>query len=149
MTMSRVLENFLLYAISDDWAPLAEFDHTIKTLTPHQYSREFVMDIIKEMADKQLIELGSFPGGNHSWEPWDTPVEQGITRIWHGDTAHPGYQNIPDADIATCEIFRAHITPSGRERLAALGDPYENYGDPWYNDPYLKAEGNYPPYKPH
>ncbi|NUS92739.1 MAG: hypothetical protein HOQ36_10050 [Nocardia sp.] len=44
-------------------------------------------------------------------------------------------------------MFRAEITERGRARLHALGDPYENYGDPWYDDPALNArEWGYPPF---
>ncbi|WP_157172651.1 hypothetical protein [Nocardia exalbida] len=55
-----------------------------------------------------------------------------------------GYNRMPelsiaDSEIGSTEIFRARMTESGRRRLGELGDPYENYGDPWADDPYLHA----------
>ncbi|WP_063009366.1 hypothetical protein [Nocardia kruczakiae] len=133
------LESFLLYHVSDDWAPIGEFDGTVEAVAPDEYSRSNVLAIIKELTDNGYIRLGAFPGGGRSWEPWDVPVDEAIHRISHGYNGTPGYLDIAEDEIGACEIFRAAITETGRERLRALGDPYEKYGDPWENDPYLHS----------
>lgn len=59
-------------------------------------------------------------------------------RIARGTSA--GYLDIPDDEIGSNEVFRSAITPLGRKRLQDLGDPYETYGDPWSDDPLLRAD---------
>ena len=146
--MNIVLENFLLYGISDDWAPLSEFEKNVGTLSPSEYSRGTVLDTIRELLDERYIRAGSFPGGGKSWEPWDVPTDEVIQRISRGFNGVPGYLDISERDIGVSEVFRAEITERGRARLQTLGDPYENYGDPWYDDPALNARGwGYPPFR--
>ncbi|MEU1998354.1 hypothetical protein ABZ511_28285 [Nocardia gamkensis] len=137
--MIEKLENFLLYNVSDDSAPIGEFDGTIEKITPGEYSRAYVLRVIEELANERYIEFGSFPGGGRGWEPWHVGVEESISRISHGYNGVPGYLSIPDSEIGSNEIFRAKLTESGRRRLQELGDPYDNYGDPWADDPYLHA----------
>ncbi|MFI9633193.1 hypothetical protein ACIHAX_10915 [Nocardia sp. NPDC051929] len=91
------------------------------------------------MANDGYIEFGAFPGGGEGWEPWKVGIEESIRRISDGYNGVPGYLSIADDEIGSSEIFRAKITESGRRRLQELGDPYENYGDPWADDPYLRA----------
>lgn len=147
--MNIVLENFLLYGISDDWAPLSEFEKNIRTPTPSEYSRQAVLEEIRKLLDKGDIRAGAFPGGGRSWEPWEVPAEEAIQRIARGFNGVPGYLDISEEEIGSSEVFRAEITERGRSRLQALGDPYENYGDPWYDDPTLNArEWGYPPFHP-
>jgi hypothetical protein len=133
------LENFLLYNVSDDWAPIGEFDGTIEKIAPDEYSRAYVLRVIEELANEGYIEFGAFPGGGRGWEPWNVDAEESIRRISQGYNGVSGYLSIPDSEIGSSEIFRAKLTESGRRRLQELGDPYENYGDPWADDPYLHA----------
>ncbi|WP_174188012.1 hypothetical protein [Nocardia barduliensis] len=137
--MIEKLENFLLCNVSDDWAPIGEFDGTIEKIAAEEYSRTYVLDVIRELANEGHIEFGAFPGGGKGWEPWNVGIEEAIRQISDGYDGVPGYLRIPDDEIGSSEIFRAKITESGRRRLRELGDPYENYGDPWADDPYLHA----------
>jgi hypothetical protein len=133
------LEHFLLYNVSDDWAPIGEFDGTVEKIAPEDYSRTYVLRIIEELANKGYIEFGSFPGGGRSWEPWTIGTEESIRRVSQGYNQVPGYLSISDNEIGASEVFRAKLTEAGRHRLCELGDPYEKYGDPWADDPYLHA----------
>lgn len=145
--MNPVMEHFLLFGISDDWAPLAEFEKAVRRFYPERYSREFVLDVIRNFAEAGYIRLGAFPGGGKSWEPWNVSTAEGIRRIADGFNNVPGYLTIPEAEIGSSEVFRAEITESGKKMLESLGDPYEKYGDPWHDDPDLTAEEwGYPPY---
>lgn len=147
--MNKILENFLLYGISDDWAPLAEFEMKVRKLTPKEYSRESVLDVIRQLLESGYIRAGAFAGGGRSWEPWEVSVDEAIQRIAHGFNGVPGYLDIAEKEIGTNEVFRAELTESGRTRLEELGDPYDNYGDPWYDDPALNArDWGYPPFHP-
>lgn len=137
--MMDKLEGFLLYNVSDDWAPIGEFDGTVERVAPEEYSRTNVLGVIKFLADEGYILLGAFPGGGRGWEPWDVSSEEAIHRIAHGYDDIPGYLEISDDEIGSSEVFRAAITDSGRNRLQELGDPYEKYGDPWEDDPYLRS----------
>lgn len=138
--MNKKLENFLLHAISDDWAAIAEFDADVEKISPENYSRDHVLQVIREMAEKGYIRLGAFPGQGRTWEPWNTPIDEAIHRIAYGYNHIPGYLEISEDEIGSNEVFRAAITEKGRRRLAELGDPYQNYGDPWSDDPYLRAD---------
>ncbi|MGV9677345.1 hypothetical protein ACWDSJ_18895 [Nocardia sp. NPDC003482] len=143
-----VMEHFLLFGVSDDWAPLAEFEKAVRRFYPERYSREFVLRIIRRFAEEGYIRLGAFPGGGRSWEPWDVSIDEGMRRIALGYNGIPGYLGIPEEEIGSSEVFRAEITEFGRKRLDSLGNPYEKYGDPWHDDPYLTAEEwGYPPYR--
>ncbi|MEU6831039.1 hypothetical protein ABZ894_20510 [Nocardia beijingensis] len=137
--MIEKLENFLLYNVSDDWAPIGEFDGTIEKIAAEEYSRTYVLRVVEELANEGYIEFGAFPGGGRGWEPWNVGTKEAIRRISDGYNGVPGYLSIADSEIGSSEIFRARITESGRRRLRELGDPYENYGDPWADDPYLHA----------
>ncbi|MFD0363892.1 hypothetical protein ACFQZZ_20775 [Nocardia sp. GCM10030253] len=138
--MNEKLENFLLYGISDDWAAVAEFDGNVKKISPEIYSRSKVLEIIREIAERGYIQLGAFPGGGRSWEPWDVSIDVAMDRIAHGYNGVAGYMSVPEDDIGSNEVFRAAITDGGRERLRELGDPYEKYGDPWSDDPLLRVD---------
>lgn len=147
--MDTTLENFLLYGISDDWAPLSEFEKNMKALTPSTYSRKAVLDTIHELLAKGYIRAGAFPGGGRPWEPWTVSAEEAVRRVAHGFNGVPGYLHISQEQTGSSEVFRAEITERGLARLRALGDPYENYGDPWYDDPALNArEWRHPPFRP-
>ncbi|MGY5309689.1 hypothetical protein [Nocardia gipuzkoensis] len=137
--MIEKLENFLLYNVSDDWAAIGEFDGTVEKIAPEEYSRAYVLAILRELADKGYIDFGAFPGGGRSWEAWAVGAEEAIRRVSHGYNGVPGYLGIRDDEIGSNEVFRAKLTEDGRRRLQQLGDPYENYGDPWADDPYLHA----------
>ncbi|MBF6167437.1 hypothetical protein IU486_22150 [Streptomyces gardneri] len=137
--MIEKLENFLLYHVSDDWAPIGEFDGTVEKIAPKEYSRVYVLGILEELANEGYIQFGSFPGGGRSWEPWTVGTEESISRVAHGYNGVPGYLSIADNEIGGSEVFRAKLTEVGRHRLHELGDPYEKYGDPWADDPYLHA----------
>ncbi|MFF7942006.1 hypothetical protein ACFZC5_20020 [Nocardia gamkensis] len=137
--MIKKLENFLLYNVLGDWATLGEFDGTIEKIAAEEYSRACILDVIEELGNKGYIEFGAFPGGGKGWQPWNVGTEEAIRRISEGYNGVPGYLSIADSAIGSTEIFRARITESGRRRLWELGDPYENYGDPWADDPYLHA----------
>ncbi|GGN84381.1 hypothetical protein [Nocardia rhizosphaerihabitans] len=139
--MTTKLENFLLYAIDDDWAPIAEFDADVRKIEPGEYSRPRVLEIIREFATRGYIGLGSFPGQGRSWEPWNVSVDDAVRRIAFGYNNCAGYLEIPDDEIGSNEVFRAEITSEGRKRLQELGDPYAQYGDPWADDPLLRADG--------
>ncbi|MEU4314484.1 hypothetical protein [Nocardia sp. NPDC024068] len=145
--MNIALENFILYGVSDDWAPVAEFDSTMRRLAGPKHSRGAVVQVIRELADRGLIEIGAFPGGNRAWELWRVPLDESIYRIQNGYNGERGYLDIPESEIGSNEVFRARLTESGQARLATLGDPYETYGDPWFDDPLVKAEGDYRPFR--
>ncbi|WP_431941721.1 hypothetical protein [Nocardia grenadensis] len=131
--MNEKLEHFLLYELSDDWAPIATFDGMVARITPDHYSRENVLGILRELATRGFIRFGAFPGENQTWEPWDASIEESIHRIAYGYNDVPGYLKISDEEIGSNEVFRADLLDAGEERLAQLGNPYEKYGDPWRN----------------
>ncbi|MGQ4617311.1 hypothetical protein [Nocardia sp. R7R-8] len=137
--MNEKLENYLLYYVDDDWAPISEFDTTVRKIDPENYSREFVLKVIREVAAKGYIEFGAFPGGGRSWEPWNVSIDEAMSRIAHGYNEETGYLDITYDGIGTNEVFRANITDAGRLRLHKLGDPYKKYGDPWAGDPFIHA----------
>ncbi|NEW58674.1 hypothetical protein GV794_23965 [Nocardia cyriacigeorgica] len=137
--MDEKLENFLLYGISDDWAAIGEFHGTVEKLAPEDFSRKRVLEIIEELSETGLIRLGAFPGNGRSWEPWEISVGEAIHRITDGYNGQRGYLSITDDEIGSNEVFRAEITDAGMARLRELGDPYEKYGDPWSDDPFLRA----------
>ncbi|NEW40203.1 hypothetical protein GV792_17320 [Nocardia cyriacigeorgica] len=137
--MDEKLENFLLYGISDDWAAIGEFHGTAEKLDRVNFSRQRVLEIVEELAEAGLIRLGAFPGNGRSWEPWDASIDEAIHRIAYGYNGQRGYLSIADEEIGSNEVFRAEITDAGVRRLRELGDPYEKYGDPWSDDPFLRA----------
>ncbi|TLF82573.1 hypothetical protein [Nocardia cyriacigeorgica] len=150
MNIDTAYENFLLYSISDDWAQLGQFVEHARKFAPEQYTREYVLDLIRELVLRGYIEIGNIsPESDPPWRPWDVPVDEAIQRIAHGRNGITGLLEMPEADLGPNELFRARLTALGRARLAELGDPYEKYGDPWFDDPYLNAsDWGYPPYRP-
>lgn len=144
--MDEILEHFILYGVSDDWAPLDEFVSNVNRITPTNRSRERVLEIIRELAEKGYTQLGAFPGGGEGWKPWDVPVDEAMRRIAHGFNGEAGYLDLPDDRIGRSEVFRAALTPNGEARLAELGNPYDIYGDPFY-DTGARADG-YKPWRP-
>lgn len=129
--MNEKLEHFLLYELSDDWAAIAAFDGMFARIAPDEYSRQAVLDLIREFAEKNYIRFGAFPGGGRSWEPWTVSIDEAIDRIAHGYNGVPGYLQIDDDAIGSNEVFRADLIEDGERRLRELGNPYEKYGDPW------------------
>ena len=132
--MNQQLEHFLLYAINDDWAAIAEFDADVRQITPTEYSRTAVLDVIRDLASCGYIRLGAFPGNGQSWAAWDVPLSEAIDRIALGYNGAVGYLDLTEDAIGSNEVFRAEITDKGRQRLAELGDPYTIYSDPWATD---------------
>jgi hypothetical protein len=148
MNIDPAYENFLLYAISDDWAQLGEFVEHARKFAPEEYSREYVIELVREFLVRGYIEIGNISDGDPAWTPWDVSVEEAIHRIAHGYNGVEGVLTMHEADLGPNELFRAAITVRGRDRLAEMGDPYEAYGDPWFDDPYLNAaDWGYPPYR--
>ncbi|MFC8046874.1 hypothetical protein [Nocardia sp. NPDC057353] len=138
--MNEKAENFLLHAISDDWTPLSEFDVILSTLQPEDYSRAFVLDAIRQFGERGWIRFGSFTGPGNAWTPWDISVQQAISRVADGYEGRVGYLHMDPVEVDRSEILRAEITEAGLERLRQLGDPYDNYGDPWADDPLSRAD---------
>ncbi|MEV6322659.1 hypothetical protein AB0M45_15920 [Nocardia sp. NPDC051787] len=133
--MNEKLEHFLLYELSDDWAAIATFDGMVAKITPENYSRANVLDIIRELAIKGYIRFGAFPGGGRSWESWDVPIDEALQRVAHGYNNVSGYLDIPESEIGSNEVFRADLVERGEQRLVELGNPYDKYGDPWADTP--------------
>ena len=148
MNIDPAYENFLLYAISDDWAQLGEFVEHAQKFAPREYSRQYVLELVREFVDRGYIEIGSLSPGTPPWNPWGVSIEETMQRIAHGYNNVPGLLDMPEADLGPNELFRAKLTPVGRAQLETMGDPYEKYGDPWFDDPFLNAsEWGYPPYR--
>ncbi|MBO0799935.1 MAG: hypothetical protein J2P31_14035, partial [Blastocatellia bacterium] len=115
---------------------------------PERYTRKYVLDVVRYFVEAGYVRLGAFPGGGRLWEPWNVSTDEEIERIAYGYNNIPGYLEIPEDKIGSTEVFRAEITDRGRQRLESLGNPYDKYGDPWHDDPYLTAEEwGYPPYR--
>ncbi len=53
--MNPVMEHFLLHGISDDWAPLSEFEKAVRRFYPESYSREFVLKVVRYFAESGHI----------------------------------------------------------------------------------------------
>ena len=148
MNIDSASENFLLYAISDDWAQAGEFFEHAQKFAPDEYSRQYVIELVRELIERGYIEIGNISDGDRPWVPWGLPIEETIQRIAHGHEGIPGLLTMPESELGPNELFRARITAQGSARLAELGDPYEKYGDPWFDDPYLNAaDWGYPPYR--
>ncbi|MFC3965794.1 hypothetical protein [Nocardia jiangsuensis] len=138
--MDEKTENFLLYAIADDWTPLNDFDVLVARLEPDNYSRAYVLDVMRDLGERGLIRFGSFTAPVRPWTAWDVPVAESIARVANGYNGEPGYLQIADGEIYVNEVLRAEITEAGLARLRQLGDPYDKYGDPWIDDPYSRAD---------
>ncbi|WP_157103860.1 hypothetical protein [Nocardia harenae] len=138
--MNEKAEHFLLHAISDDWTSLSEFDVILAKLEPEKYSRQFVLDSIRDLGERGLIRFGSFSAPIRPWTPWDMTVTEAVDRIANGYGNKVGYLDLADDEIYMSELLRAEITDSGRARLHQLGDPYDKYGDPWIDDPFSRAD---------
>lgn len=130
-TIGIVHENFLLYALSDDWSPFEIFDGPARRFMGDGYSRGRVIEVIEELVECGYIELGDLTGPGGRWAKWDIPLDQAIKRITQQGDA---------SSIESSSVFWANLTPKGHRRLAELGDPYETYGDPWYDDPYISVQ---------
>lgn len=141
------LEHFLLYELSDDWMPLGSFVALTERITPDDCSSGRVLAIIRDLAERGLLRLGGWPGDGRPWEPWDVSLDEAMDRIAHGFNGEVGYLEASPRQAATTEVFRAEITALGETRLRELGDPYELYGDPWWDDPNMRAEGEFPPWQ--
>ncbi|WP_249358748.1 hypothetical protein [Nocardia cyriacigeorgica] len=100
-----------------------------------EYSRQAILDLIQEFAEKNYIRFGAFPGGGRLWEPWTVSIDEAIDRIAHGYNGVPGYLQIDYDAIGSNEVFRADLIEGGERRLSELGNPYEKYGDPWRGTP--------------
>lgn len=150
MNIDPVSENFILYAISDDWSEIGVFvDHVKKFYAEKSSDPEFLLSLVRELGARGYLEFGWLPTGEAEWDPWDTPIGESIDRIAYGFGGRPGFLSMDESDVRSTETVRVCLTKLGRDRLEALGDPYEKYGDPWYDDPYLNsADWGYPPYDP-
>ncbi|WP_306365683.1 hypothetical protein [Nocardia sp. CC227C] len=131
--MNEKVEHFLLYELTDDWMPIGAFDAIISTVSPEAYSRMRVLEAIRELAEREFIRFGAFPGGGRTWEPWDVSLDEAIDRIAYGYNNVPGYLAVPYCEISSNEVFRADLLEKGERRLVELGNPYDRYGDPWKN----------------
>lgn len=149
MKIDPAYENFLLYAISDDWAQLGEFVEHARKFAPAEYSRQYVLELVREFIERGYIEIGNIADGNPPWVPWNVSVDETMRRIANGYRGVAGLLTMPESELGPNELFRAQLTDRGEARLAEMGDPYEKYGDPWFDDPYLNAaDWGYPPYRP-
>lgn len=124
------LEHFLLNTLADDWIPFGEFLMYARRVTPDDADPERVAEIIRELAERGLIILGSW-GESGRWEPWDSSIDEGMQRIAEGFNGEAGYRRATEQELGSTEVFRADLTPAGQAILRALGDPFELYGDPW------------------
>lgn len=114
--MNEKLANFLLYNVSDDWAAIGEFDGTVEKVAPEGYSRAHVLGVIAELARRGDIEIGAFPGGGRSWEPWRVDVDEAVRRIAEGYNGEAGYLALPEDAIGSSEIsgwlrYMTSLTP--------------------------------------
>ncbi|PPJ31706.1 hypothetical protein C5E45_22870 [Nocardia nova] len=98
------MEHFLLYGVSDDWAPVSEFEKAVRRFDSEHFSREFVLEVVRHFAESGYIRLGAFPGGGKSWEPWNVSIDEGIERIANGYNDVTGYLHIPDDQIRSDRI---------------------------------------------
>lgn len=150
MVVDPSSESFLLYAISDDWTEPGVFiDHAMKFHPERPDATAAALALMRDLYERGFIEFGWLPHRGTEWTPWSTSPEETIHRIAHGFGGRPGLLTLTDTEISSTETVRANLTPAGEARLDHLGDPYETYGDPWHDDPYLNAnDWGYPPFDP-
>lgn len=142
------LEHFLLFEMADDWMSLGEFAYFIRSISPAEYSREKIIDVISGLAKIGYLRFGGWSMETRTWAPWEIKDEAAMERIARGYLGEPGVLNATDDELSVTEIFRADITEAGLDRLAELGNPYEKYGNPWESDPLKQGTGTYPRWKP-
>lgn len=130
------LENFLLSSLAQDWMPLGEFLFFAARITPQASTPTDVAEVVRDLATRGLIELGGWSDDGR-FEVWDVPLDEALHRIAHGFQGEAGYLNGDSQILGRSEVFRANLTALGEERLTELGDPYDNYGDPWSEVPDL------------
>lgn len=107
MNIDAAYENFLLYAISDDWAQLGEFVEQAQKFAPREYSRQYVLELIREFVERGYIEIGNLSPGTPPWAPWGVSVEETVQRIAHGYNGVPGLLDVPESDLGSSELFRS------------------------------------------
>ncbi|WP_072804150.1 hypothetical protein [Rhodococcoides yunnanense] len=146
--IDKTLEHFLLYDMSDDWMPAGEFASYIRQITPGDYSRAAVLEVIAELATKGYLEYGGWSRDTGTWKPWKVAGDVALERIANGFDGEPGVLDGTDRQLALTEVFRAGITPAGERLVQELGNPFELYGDPWEANPLVRAEGEFPPWQP-
>ncbi|WP_072804147.1 hypothetical protein [Rhodococcoides yunnanense] len=142
------LEHFLLFEMEDDWMSLGEFDYYIRSISPDEYSRGMILEVISRLAAVGYLRFGGWSVESGTWKPWDVSNDVAMERIAHGYLGEPGALSSTDGELSLTEVFRADITAAGIVRVAELGDPYEIYGNPWWSDPSKQGSGNYPPWNP-
>ncbi|MBY6435723.1 hypothetical protein HQ602_04950 [Rhodococcus kroppenstedtii] len=140
------LENFLLSSLTQDWMPLGEFLFFAARITPRASTPSDVAEVVRELATRGLIELGGWSDDGR-FELWDVSVVEALHRIAHGYQGEAGYLNGDIGVLGRTEVFRANLTALGEERLSELGDPYNNYGDPWSDVPHLRTVRAVPPWR--
>ena len=140
------LENFLLSSLAQDWMPLGEFLFFAARITPRTSTPTDVAEVVRDLATRGLIELGGWSDDGR-FEVWDVPLDEALHRIAHGFQGESGYLNGDAEVLGRTEVFRANLTALGEERLSELGDPYDNYGDPWSEVPHLRIARTVPPWR--
>ncbi|WP_072804127.1 hypothetical protein [Rhodococcoides yunnanense] len=141
------LDHFLLSAMADDWMSVGEFAYFIRSISPTEFLRDTVLDVISGLAEHGYLRFGGWSMTTKTWEPWDVGDDVAMERIAHGYLGEPGVLNATDRELSLTEVFRADITAAGLAHLALLGNPYDLYGNPWESDPLKQGSGNYPPWK--
>lgn len=106
-----------------------------------------VADVIEDFAQRGLMTIGSWSTVSGTWERWTVPIAEAMTRIADGHDGEVGYRAATEKELDSTEVFRGEITDKGRKLLAALGSPYDKYGDPWEGDEHLAAEGHFRPWE--
>ncbi|WP_280301295.1 hypothetical protein [Nocardia neocaledoniensis] len=138
--MDLISENFVLYAISDDWSELGVFmDHVKKFHPEHTGDKQYALALIRALHESGYLEFGWLPDRDKEWTPWKASTDEAIHLIAHGYGGRPGILEMSEQQIRETETVRVNLTALGRSRLNELGDPYETYGDPWHDDPFLNA----------
>ena len=117
-----------------------------RRVTPDDAAPERVGEIIRELAERGLITLGSW-GESRTWERWDLSIDESMQRIAGGFDGEVGYRHATEKELGSTEVFRADLTPAGQTLLDSLGDPFELYGDPWDTTRQLSGVEKLPPWQ--